>query len=85
MKEGAKGVPDATYFLGSGCAPLRAGLGIESLLLPMVLASHVASSVETGEAIDLGNEIIWDDFDCSDKKLNAASFMNHMSTLKVSV
>jgi len=85
MKEGAKGTQDAFYFLSSGCEPLRKGLGIEGLLLPPVLASHMASSVAAGEAIDLGNEIIWDDFEASDKRLGAAAFMNHMSVLKVSV
>jgi len=40
-------------------------------------------SVDMGEAIDLGNEIIWDDHDVSDRKLGAGAFLNHMSLLKV--
>lgn len=83
MKEGAKGTQDAFYFLGSGCEPLRKGLGIEGLLLPNVLAAHVAGSIEAGGgAIDLGNEIVWDDTD-GGPKLGAAAFLNHMSLLKV--
>ncbi len=84
MKEGAKGTQDAFYFLSSGCAPLRSGLGIQGLLLPPVLAAHMASSIDAGEAIDIGNEIMWDDHDASDKKLEAAAFVSHMSLLKVS-
>lgn len=78
-------MPDAAYFLSSGCEPLRSALGITSLLLPQVLASHVESAVGAGSpAIDLGNEIHWDDFDGDDKKLSAAAFMNHMSVMRVS-
>lgn len=85
MREGAKSVPEASYFLSSGCEPLRQGLGIAGLLLPQVLAAHLVNAVGTGSpAIDLGNEIIWDDFDMEDRKLNAAAFMNHMSIMKVS-
>lgn len=84
MREGARGVPDASYFLNSGCEPLRAGLGITSLLLPTVNASHMTSAVVGGSmAIDLGNEIIWDDFDTDDRKLSAAAFMNHLSVMRV--
>lgn len=84
MKEGAKAVPEAAYFLGSGCEPLRSGLGINGLLLPQVLASHMVNAVGNGSpAIDLGNEIIWDDYDADDRKLSAAAFMNHMSVMKV--
>lgn len=52
MMEGAKGSPEAGYFLSSGCAPLRQGLGIGGLLLPAVLPSHLAAN--DGGAIDLG-------------------------------
>jgi hypothetical protein len=84
MKEGAKNVPEAAYFLGSGCEPLRSGLGISGLLLPQVLASHMVNAVGNGSpAIDLGNEIIWDDYDADDRKLSAAAFMNTMSVMKV--
>lgn len=84
MKEGARGVQEAAYFLSSGCEPLRSGLGITNLLLPQVMASHMASAIGSGStAIDLGNEIHWDDFDADDRKLSAAAFMNHMSVMKV--
>jgi hypothetical protein len=84
MKEGAKNVPEAAYFLGSGCEPLRSGLGISGLLLPQVLSSHMVNAVGNGSpAIDLGNEIIWDDYDADDRKLSAAAFMNTMSVMKV--
>lgn len=83
--EGAQGIPEAAYFLSSGCEPLRSGLGIANLLLPQVLASHMANAVGAGNtAIDLGNEIHWDDFDADERKLSAAAFMNHMSVMKVS-
>lgn len=86
MREGAKSVPEAAYFLGSGCEPLRSGLGITGLLLPQVLASHMVNALGSGSpAIDLGNEIIWDDHDADDRKLSAAAFMNHMSVMKVCV
>lgn len=86
MKEGAAGVPEASYFLGSGCEPLRAGLGISSLLLPQVLASQMAASVgRGGQQLDLGNEIVWDDYDGDERRLNAAAFLNHMSIMKVRV
>jgi hypothetical protein len=85
MKEGARGLPEAAYFLSSGCEPLRVGLGITNLLLPQVMAMHMASAVDSGSpAIDLGNEIVWDDFDADDRKLSAAAFMNHMSVMRVS-
>jgi len=84
MIEGARGVPEASYFLSSGCEPLRAGLGISSLLLPQVLASHMASAVGAGNPhLDLGNEIHWDDYDADDRKLNATAFINHMNVMKV--
>ncbi|WIA31955.1 hypothetical protein OEZ86_002812 [Tetradesmus obliquus] len=86
MKEGARGLPEAAYFLSSGCEPLRVGLGITNLLLPQVMAMHMASAVDSGSpAIDLGNEIVWDDFDADDRKLSAAAFMNHMSVMRVRV
>jgi len=85
MKEGAKSVPEASYFLSSGCEPLRSGLGITGLLLPQVLASHMVNAVGSGSpAIDLGNEIIWDDHDADDRKLSAAAFVNTMSVMRVS-
>lgn len=80
MVEGAGGVAEASYFLSSGCAPLRAGLGISGLLLPPVLPAHVAAS--EGAAIDLGNEIVWDDCD-GGRALTAAAFVNRMSVIKV--
>jgi hypothetical protein len=80
MMEGAKGVPDASYFLSSGCEPLRQGLGITGLLLPAVLPAHLAAS--EGGSIDLGNEIVWDDGD-SAKQLTAAAFVNRMSVIRV--
>ena len=80
MVEGAKGVPEASYFLSSGCAPLRTGLGISGLLLPAVLPAHLAAN--DGGSIDLGNEIVWDDCD-SGKGLNAAAFVNRMSVIRV--
>lgn len=84
MKEGARGVKEAAYFLSSGCEPLRTGLGISSLLLPQVFASHMAAALGSGNpTLDLGNEIHWDDFEADDKKLSAAAFMNHMSVMKV--
>lgn len=84
MREGARGVQEAAYFLSSGCEPLRTGLSITNLLLPQVLASHMATAIGSGNAaIDLGNEIHWDDFDTDDRKLSAAAFMNHMSVMKV--
>lgn len=84
MREGAKNVPEASFFLGSGCEPLRTGLGIGGLLLPQVLASHMVNAVGSGSpAIDLGNEIIWDDYDAEDRKLSAAAFVNTMSVMKV--
>lgn len=85
MREGAKSVPEAAYFLSSGCEPLRSGLGIGGLLLPQVLASHMVNALGANgsNAIDLGNEIVWDDFDADDRKLSAAAFMNHMSVMKV--
>jgi hypothetical protein len=84
MKAGAKSVSEAAYFLGSGCEPLRTGLGITGLLLPQVLASHMVNALDNGSpAIDLGNEIVWDDHDADDRKLSAAAFMNHMSVMKV--
>ena len=52
MVEGAKGSPEAGYFLSSGCAPLRQGLGVGGLLLPQVLPAHLAAN--DGGAIDLG-------------------------------
>jgi hypothetical protein len=82
MVEGAKGNPDAAYFLSSGCAPLRTGLNIAGLLLPAVLPAHLAAS--EGASIDLGNEIVWDDCD-TDKRLSAAAFVNRMSVIKVGV
>eukprot|EP00775_Hariotina_reticulata_P004797 gene4797-5047_t len=86
MKEGARGVPEASYFLSSGCEPLRAGLGITNLLLPQVLASHMASAVGVcNPNLDLGNEIHWDDYDADDRKLNATAFINHMNVMKVRV
>jgi hypothetical protein len=84
MREGAKGVPEASYFLESGCEPLRTALGITGLLLPTVSPSELAAAVAHGNgAVDVGNEILWDDSDAADKKLSAAAFMNHMSLLKV--
>lgn len=84
MREGANAVREASYFLASGCEPLRSGLGIGGLLLPQVLASHMVAAVGSGSpAIDLGNEIVWDDYDADDRKLSAAAFMNHMSVMKV--
>lgn len=80
MVEGAKGNQDAAYFLSSGCAPLRTGLGITGLLLPAILPAHLAAS--EGGSIDLGNEIIWDDCE-NDKRLSAAAFVNRMSVIKV--
>ncbi len=47
MMEGAQGSQQAFYFLSSGCQPLRKGLGIEGLLLPAVMAAHVAVSGHT--------------------------------------
>lgn len=86
MREGAKGVPEASYFLESGCEPLRTALGITGLLLPTVSPSELAAAVAHGNgAVDVGNEILWDDSDAADKKLSAAAFMNHMSLLKVRV
>ncbi|KAF8071059.1 SPBC16D10.01c [Scenedesmus sp. PABB004] len=86
MREGARGVAEASYFLGSGCEPLRAGLGITGLLLPAVLPGHMAAAVGVGSpAIDLGNEIHWDDYDADERKLSAAAFMNHMSIMRVRV
>lgn len=82
MVEGAKGNQDASYFLSSGCAPLRTGLGITGLLLPAVLPAHLAAS--EGGSIDLGNEIVWDDCD-ADKRLNAGAFVNRMSVIRLRV
>jgi hypothetical protein len=73
-------VQDASYFLSSGCAPLREGLGITGLLLPAVLPAHLAAS--EGCNIDLGNEIVWDDGE-TDKRLTAAAFVNRMSVIRV--
>lgn len=76
---------EARYFLESGCTLLRSGLGLDSLLLQPLTGMQINSAISSGEALEVGTEIIWDDVDNGDRRLGAAAFMNAMSVLRVRV
>jgi hypothetical protein len=87
MRESARGTPEASHFISDGCTSLRSALGIGRLLLPMASPSGMAHSLDGpggGGGPDGGNEIVWDDYDAGENRLDAAAFMNSMNVLRVS-